>query len=193
MIPTISETTSNTLKIILSPSYLKVIFWLIILLIISRIIYEIKYRIRYGHSSWFFERLFSFWKPVFNIRESFFTHSEKQFYKNLKEVLYKLFQYKYEIYPKTRLNDIFDTKYSKDWFMQSHTDFLIVDREQNFKPVLAIEVDWNSHNNRWQKKSDKFKDKVFNEAKLPLVRIKNEQSNDIKVAYAIIYKYLKSK
>ena len=190
--PTFTESISNTLGIILSPSYLKIIFWLIILWIIARIIYEVKYNLRYGHSSWFFERLFSFWKPVFNVRESFFTTSEKQFYKNLKEVLYKLFQNRYEVYPKTRLNDVFNTKYSKDWFMQSHTDFLIVDREQEFKPVLAIEVDGDSHNNRWQKKSDKFKDKVFSEANLPLVRIKNEQSGDIKVAYAIIYKYLKT-
>ena len=185
------STLSNAFTIFLSPAYLKLYWLFIVLAIITICLNELKYRARYGHSSWFFERFFSFWKPVFNIRDEFYSPSEENFYRNLKEVLYKLFQYRFEIYPKTRLNDVFDTKYSKDWFMQSHVDFLIVDRHQNFRPVLAIEVDWDSHKNRWQKKSDKFKDQVFEESWLPLVRIKNEQSDNIKVAYAIAYKYLK--
>lgn len=187
--------SKETIKLIwdlfFNKAFLKLLIYCLIFWLIIRVLRELKYRAIYWHSSWFFERLISFRKPVFKVRDNFFTQSEENFYKNLKEVLYKLFQYRYEVYPKTRLNDVFETKYSKDRFMQSHCDFLIVDRHQNFKPVLAIEVDWDSHKNRWQKKSDKFKDKVFEETWLPLVRVKNEQSKEIQVAYAIIYKYLK--
>ena len=175
----------------LSPVFIKLWLLVVWLAIFAKIMNEITYRSKHNHSSWFFERLFSFWKPVFEVKEEVYTKSENSFYKNLKEVLHNLFKDRYEVYPKTRLTDVLNAKYSKWWFMQSHVDFLVVDTYNNFKPVMAVEVDWLSHNTRRQKRSDEFKDKVFEEAWLPLVRIKNSQSDNIKVAYAICYKYLK--
>ncbi|MBO4515866.1 hypothetical protein J5751_00035 [bacterium] len=54
--------------------------------------------------------------------------AEKQFYNNLKNVLFNKYENRFDIYPKTRLSDIFDTSYSKEYFLKSHVDFLVVDK-----------------------------------------------------------------
>ena len=135
-------------------------------------------------------KIFSFWKPLFQVKEDFFTIAEKQFYNNLKNVLFNKYENRFDIYPKTRLSDIFDTSYSKEYFLKSHVDFLVVDKNLWFKPVLGIEVDWDSHRYRNQKKSDKFKNRIFEDAGLRLVRVQNEYASDINLIYSLVSQYL---
>ena len=59
-----------------------------------------------------------------------------------------------------------------------HVDFLIVDKDQAFKPMLAIELDWNSHKQYRQSKSDKFKNEVFEDSPLKLIRFNNSTNNE---------------
>lgn len=49
-------------------------------------------------------------------------------------------------------------------------DFLLCDRE-DLTPRLAIELDGSSHNSKKAKKTDEFKDKLFKEIGLPLLRV----------------------
>ena len=54
-----------------------------------------------------------------------------------------------------------------------HVDFLVVDKDQAFKPMLAIELDGDSHKQYRQYKSDNFKNQVFKDNNLPLIRFNN--------------------
>ncbi len=112
----------------------------------------------------------------YRIRPYFFSYVENRFYVTLKKVLYYNYWYQYEIYPKVRLADVFEPVDWKSWFKRlwmRHVDFLIVDRNQAFRPVLAIELDWYSHQQYEQHQSDVFKNTVFKESNLPLLRFDN--------------------
>ena len=71
-----------------------------------------------------------------------------------------------------------------------HVDFLIVDKDQDFKPILAIELDWDSHKEYRQYKSDKFKNEVFKDSNLPLIRFNNNISDNQEIIKSNIIQYL---
>jgi hypothetical protein len=52
---------------------------------------------------------------------------------------------------------------------------LIVDCQNHADPVLAIELNWESHNSYRQAKSDDFKNKLFNEKWPRLITINNNE------------------
>lgn len=60
-----------------------------------------------------------------------------------------------------------------------HTDFLICD--QQMKPLMAIELDGGSHNNRKSAESDQFKDGVYREIDLLMKRIRVGDRFEMKV------------
>ena len=127
------------------------------------------------------------------IKPYFFSYAEKDFYTNLKKVFYYNYWYKYEVYPKVRLADIFEPEKGDKWYKKlwmRHVDFLIVDKDQAFKPVLAIELDWNSHKQYKQYKSDKFKNEVFENSELPLRRFNNSTSNNEEIIRMNVIQYL---
>ena len=127
------------------------------------------------------------------IKPYFFSIAEKEFYTNLKKVLYYSYWFKYEVYPKVRLADIFKPEKGEKWVKRlwsKHVDFLITDKDQAFKPMLAIELDWDSHKQYRQIKSDKFKNEVFNNSPLPLIRFKNNMSSNEEVIRSNIVQYL---
>jgi len=72
----------------------------------------------------------------------------------------------YYIFPKMRLADIMETTATGREFhgqfnriSKKHVDFLICN--QNYKPVLAIELNGSSHQTAQARKSDEFKQKTF--------------------------------
>ena len=134
-------------------------------------------------------------KPKYITKKYFFSYSENHFYTSLKKVLYYNYWYKYEVYPKVRLADIFQPEKWDKWWKRlapRHVDFLIVNKEQDFQPILAIELDWNSHKEYRQYKSDKFKDEVFKNSNppLPLIRFNNNDSDNQEIIKSKIIQYL---
>ena len=165
------------------------IFWIILLTIIIKINLDKNNRTPNSNSneqcpnkSW-----------AYHAKLFFFSCNEKDFYWTLKKVVYDSYIFKYEIYPKVRLADIFETNHWKTWLKKirmRHVDFLIVDKEQAFKPVLAIELNGPSHRDYWQHKSDIFKQSVFDEAKLPLIKFNNSISHDYNIIKNNLIQYL---
>ena len=131
--------------------------------------------------------------PKYVIKPYFFSIAEKEFYKSLKKILSYNYWSKYEVYPKVRLADILKSEKWDKWWKRlayRHIDFLIVDSEQDFKPMLAIELDWDSHRQYRQIKSDKFKDEALKNSNLPLRRFNNSISNNEEIIRMNIAQYL---
>lgn len=129
----------------------------------------------------------------YKIKQYFFSYHEKDFYTNLKKALYYNYWFKYEVYPKVRLADIFEPTEWEKWekrLWMRHIDFLIVDKDQYFTPKLAIELDCESHKKYNQYKSDKFKNGVFKDSNLPLLRFNNSISNNYDTIQQNIIQYL---
>lgn len=59
-----------------------------------------------------------------------------------------------------------------------HVDFVICDK-QNIKPLLAIELDDSTHRRKDRKESDEFKDEIFEDMELPLLRIMFEDLRNL--------------
>ena len=63
-----------------------------------------------------------------------------------------------------------ENKRSRDQYINTfHVDFLICEKE-NFNPLIAIEFDGGHHKNKDQQLSDAFKDELFRENSIPLIR-----------------------
>lgn len=111
--------------------------------------------------------------PV-SVKPRFFSRSEQALYTALTEVLHGS---DYTVFPNVRLNDIFKIDV-KDAERQSayarlrdkHVDFLIVALDEH-QPVVAIELDGDSHKAAVQQKRDRVKDTAFRSAGLPLLRL----------------------
>lgn len=114
-------------------------------------------------------------------KQYFFSYSEYQFFLILQKSLQKNYNWKYIIFPKVRVADIFETNNQK-WINKiraKHIDFLIVDTEKHFDPVLAIELNWSSHFTEKQKKSDKFKQELFDRTWFYFIIFYNQQIQNI--------------
>jgi len=99
------------------------------------------------------------------------NYNEYQFYKALKTALEGT---PYTIFTKVRLGDLTEntnkfTKYFYWSICYRHVDFLICD--PNLRPFKAIELDGNSHERPYEKKKDKYKNKLFKIIDIPLIRI----------------------
>ena len=100
------------------------------------------------------------------------TKTEYKFFIELKEICT---QYNYIICPKVRLEDFIDVKnkeqnYKYRGYIKSrHIDFLICDN--NLHILKAIELDDYTHNTNKAKKTDDFKNKLFETIGIKLYRI----------------------
>lgn len=87
------------------------------------------------------------------------------------------------ICPKVGLKDlmrVYDKRHYMKYFYkisQKHVDFVICDRSLNV--LFALELDDASHDTQEAKKRDKFKDKAFKAADLPLKRLRNFNERSI--------------
>lgn len=103
------------------------------------------------------------------------SEAEKQFYFVLAEILGN----EYLIFSKVRMADLLylprmgNSEYYHYFnkIQSKHVDFLICDKE-NIKPLLVIELDDLSHLKIDRILRDKLVDKIFENAKLPIIHIK---------------------
>ena len=103
-------------------------------------------------------------------REYIFTPTELKFYKELMKITDEL---NLVIFTKIRLADIFKHNETKEFnkIKSKHIDFLLCDKS-NCKIRIGIELDDYSHNNNNALKNDNFKNEIFKQTDLPLIRIK---------------------
>ncbi|MDD3262486.1 MAG: DUF2726 domain-containing protein [Candidatus Absconditabacteria bacterium] len=118
----------------------------------------------------------------YQMKKYFFSLHELDFFNSLKNILNTQYPGKYDIFPKTRLADIFEPdKYSShkqaelNKIRSRHVDFLIVDQTNNYNPVLGIEVNGESHNSEKMIERDIFVESLFNSCELPFLVITNDQ------------------
>lgn len=109
----------------------------------------------------------------FEAKKYFFSYSELELYKLLSGFL----SWQYDIFPKVRLLDLADTKYKINFskIAQKHVDFLIVDKKNHCTPILAIELNGNSHNTKKMETRDEFVWEFFDIIKIPLLTIWNDE------------------
>lgn len=115
----------------------------------------------------------------YRIRDDFLSPAEKSFF----HILHKIAANQLVICPKVRLGDIFfvarpneNFKYINKISMR-HVDFLLC-HPQSLQPLLGIELDDGSHKKPKAKEKDEFKNQVFQEAGLPLLRIPARKTYD---------------
>ncbi len=139
-------------------------FWLIsIILIVILVVIIFFYKVGDGRK-----------EMPYRLKKYFFSKTEQEFFRELSLALDKE---KYTIFPKVRLADFVEVTASKvnhqkylNSIKAKHIDFVIWNIEES-KIALAIELDGKSHQSEKMKESDGFKDNLYNEIELKLVRV----------------------
>lgn len=129
-----------------------------------------------------------FLQPIIHLESykvitSLLTPAEQQLYKRLSEIINN----HYLIFSKVRMADILfsPTNQFDNQTSSKHIDFIICD-PTNFNIKAGIELDDSTHNNDKAQYKDEFKNQIFKQIKIPLIRIlpgtpTNEIKNKIKV------------
>lgn len=106
-----------------------------------------------------------------------FTKTELKFYRELIKISDEL---NLVIFPKIRLADIFKHENIKEFnkIKSKHIDFLLCDKS-NCRIRLAIELDDYTHNKQKAIKNDNFKNEIFKQTNLPLIRVKVSNTYNI--------------
>ena len=112
-------------------------------------------------------------KPVgYKKRFSVMNDSESALFFELQKQL----PFDYHIFPNMRLADIVDAINGYGFYkrrnkiLPRHIDFVICD--SFFKPVVAVELNGNSHNRQDRMEMDEEKKKILEEAQIPLITVK---------------------
>lgn len=111
--------------------------------------------------------------PV-EVKRYFFSRDENAFFRVLTEATRGS---SLLVFPNVRLNDLF--RITSDGaraatlgrLRDKHVDFLLVDAAQEYRPVVAIELDGRSHASERQQQRDAVKDVAFRSAGLTLIRL----------------------
>ena len=108
-------------------------------------------------------------KGDYRARSSVLTRSEAAFF----DEMIRQLPNGYHVFPKMRVADILETTArGKDYYRQrnkilpKHIDFVVCNKY--FKPVMAIEVNGNSHRYAKTKESDSLKKEIFEIVGIPL-------------------------
>ena len=101
-----------------------------------------------------------------------FSVAERSFYEILRRLAFD-----YTVFAKVRLADVVHvSKESRAWqshfnrISSKHLDFLLCDR--NLAPVVAIEFDDSSHDEKDRQSRDDFVDQVLASAALPIIHVR---------------------
>ena len=119
----------------------------------------------------------------YHLRDDFLSAAEHNFYLVLKRAVGD----GAVICPKVSLGDLFFAKAGEygqrlaytNKIDRKHTDFLLCD-PQTLRPLVGIELDDKSHRREDRQDRDRFVDKVFEAAGLPLVRIPAQRSYNVR-------------
>jgi Protein of unknown function (DUF2726) len=130
----------------------------------------------------------------YRVRDNFLSEAEHSFYLVLRHTL----DSEFTICPKVRLLDIFyitGNTYNhapRNKIDRKHIDFLIC-KAQTMKPLLAIELDDSSHKRPDRVERDIFVNQIFEDARLPLLRIKTREAYNTGDLSKELDRYLKVK
>jgi hypothetical protein len=112
--------------------------------------------------------------PKYRKTNSLMTFQERKFYR----LVLKELSSEYAIFSKVRLGDVVwlaneptDKKYHSNQIQCKHIDFILCDK-MTLEPVLALELDDSSHAHYDRQASDEVKNRVCEQAGLPLMRVK---------------------
>lgn len=131
----------------------------------------------------------------YHIRDDFLSNAEHSFYLVLKHTVAD----KVAICPKVSLSDLFYVK-SRDRSKyrtytnkidRKHVDFLLCD-PKTLAPLVGIELDDKSHQKSDRRARDKFVEKVYAAANLPLVRFPVRRSYSTSELDSVLKQYLDS-
>ncbi len=125
---------------------------------------------------------------TYRAKESFMTPAELEFFGILKSLVGE----KYQIFAQVHLPTILDHKIiGQNWhgafrhIDEKSIDFVLCD-PINLKPLLAIELDDKSHDEEPRQLRDKEVERIFEEAKLPLLRVPSHgHFNQIEILHLI--------
>lgn len=133
-------------------------------------------------------------------RRSLFRGSENSEYQSHEQVFYYAIREVFPtflIYPNIALNTVIDfnkiknklTKEEKDYFFRALIDCVVIDQENDYKPLLFIELDSKAHDGSKEMKNDQMKNKILSEAGQTLYRIRSfSNKNEVLNQYQIIIK-----
>lgn len=115
------------------------------------------------------------------------TKTEADFFIKLDQVVKE----RYYVFPQVHLSALLDHKINgQDWrFAFRHingksVDFVLCDRA-TLRPTYAIELDDRTHEQPDRRKRDVEVERIFKEAKLPLVRFKNKDISEPEIIQAL--------
>lgn len=127
------------------------------------------------------QRLHKFSVSNYRKRDYFLTKNENTFYKKL---LY-FYENRFLIIPQVNLDKLFYSDYSnRSRIDRKSVDFVFLER-QNFRPIIAIELDDSTHTLEDRVKRDLMVNEIFEKNNFPLIRINSQ--DDVAM---IIDKYL---
>jgi len=134
-------------------------------------------------------------KPEFpyRMRDDFLSPAEHSFYLVLKNIISD----QVDICTKVSLSDLFyvssnDPSKFRTYtnkIDRKHVDFLLCD-PKTLKPLVGIELDDKSHQKKDRRERDEFVEKVYEAAKLPLVRFPVRHSYSPSELNAVLQQYL---
>ncbi|MBB6016829.1 DUF2726 domain-containing protein [Deinococcus radiopugnans] len=126
------------------------------------------------------------------VKLCFFSRSEDRFFRTLEQAL----PAGYRVFPNVRLNDVFvitapppQRRGTYARLRDKHVDFLIVVLPEH-RPVAALELDGRSHDNNQQQHRDAVKDRAFQCAGLPLLRVRAEETHTPASLQALLWPHL---
>lgn len=121
------------------------------------------------------------------------TRTEADFFLRLERTVSE----RYYVFPQVHLSAILDHKAKgQDWkYAFRHingksVDYVLCDRE-TLRPFYAIELDDHTHNAKDRKKRDKEVERIFEEASLPLIRIRNLNISDTELLAELQSAYIR--
>jgi len=125
-------------------------------------------------------------KPEYEVKQSLMSETEIQYY----NILVALLGEEYLIYPQINLATVIDKKYPKGFRTElfRNADFGVFDC--NFKPVLLIEINDNSHFRKDRVERDERVLEICKSARLPLVTFWVKDGIDIEQMRKTLRKYL---
>lgn len=161
---------------LLSSQLLKITIIFVLAMIIVQIFNVLKSRFIDNKPATFFLNKYSF-----TPKQYFFSYHELEFYRLLSDFLCQNHPWKYSIFPKVRLLDLADTKYKINYnkISSKHIDFLIVDQTKHCSPILAIELNWPSHETKDMHDRDSFVAEFFKIIDINFLTIHNEEIKNI--------------
>jgi very-short-patch-repair endonuclease len=124
----------------------------------------------------------------YSAKNSLMTKTESEFFMKLERVVSE----RYFVFPQVHLSALLDHKVKgQEWsYAFRHingksVDYVLCDRE-TLQPVYAIELDDYTHDQNDRKRRDAEVERIFQGARLSLVRFKNNDISDSEIVKALM-------